>query len=243
MSRKFHPGRTHALACLILASLAAGSAAGDHHRPQPRGNAEPAQLRMMPGRKPDDAPLLLAYTLLQAGDLLAARAAYQEALRRFPASADALLGMASVARHLGQNGEAERYLRQALEADPLHDAALAAAIAALAAVDPLAAESRLNNLLAATPDSAPLRFQLGNLHAHRQRWAEARLAYAAAAGADGDMPDYHFNLAVSLEHLHEARAASHQYRLALAAAAHRSPGFQREEARRRWLALAGGEEK
>lgn len=94
-----------------------------------------------------------------------------------------------------------------------------------AEADPQTAESRLKSLLSAQPESAALNFALGNLYARQNRWPEAQQVYFNAVAADGDNPDYLFNLAVSLDHLRQPRLAGQHYRMALEAAARRPAAF------------------
>ena len=64
--------------------------------------------------------------------------------------------------------------------------------------------------------------------------------YFNAVAADGDNPDYLFNLAVSLEQLRQPQEAARHYRLALAAAHQRAGAFAGTlvEARLQQLAAA-----
>jgi tetratricopeptide (TPR) repeat protein len=102
-----------------------------------------------------------------------------------------------------------------------------------AEADPQTAESRLKTLLSAQPESAALNFALGNLYARQNRWAEAQQVYFNAVAADGDNPDYLFNLAVSLDHLRQPRLAGQHYRMALEAAARRPAAFDRDRRQKR----------
>ena len=54
-----------------------------------------------------------------------------------------------------------------------------------------------------------------------------------AVAADGDNPDYLFNLAVSLDHLRQPRLAAQHYRLALEASTKRPAAFERDQVRKR----------
>lgn len=184
-----------------------------------------------------DPSLTRGYRSLQAGDVEAARIDYEEAWRRDPKNVDVLLGLAAIAQRQGHGGDAERYRQFALEADPKDAAAQAAAIGPTAPANPLTAESRLKNLLAAQPESGSLNFALGNLYSREQRWAEAQRAYFNAVAADGDNPDYLYNLAVSLDHLRQPRPAAQHYRQALEAAERRPAAFERERAKNRLQAL------
>ncbi len=122
---------------------------------------------------------------------------------------------------------------------PADPAAQAAALSGSAAeADPQTAESRQKGLLSAQPESAPLNFALGNLYARQARWAEAQQVYFNAVAADGDNPDYLFNLAVSLDHLRQPRLAGQHYRMALEAAARRPAAFDRAGIEKRLAELA-----
>ena len=79
-------------------------------------------------------------------------------------------------------------------------------IALLGRADPLAAESRLKQLIAREP-SAYLYFTLGNLYADQSQWAAAQQAYFQAHHLEPDNPDYAYNLAVGLEHVSQPKLA------------------------------------
>lgn len=174
-----------------------------------------------------------AYDHLLSNRLEAARNDYEAAWRADPKNADALLGLATIARRQHRSADADHYYRQALEADPTNAVALAAVVGAAAQANPGLAESQLKNLLAGQPQSSPLNFALGNLYSRQNRWREAQQAYFNALAMDADNPDYLFNLAVSLDHLRQPGPAAQHYRLALAAADRRPAAFDREQARQR----------
>jgi len=174
-----------------------------------------------------------AYEALQRNDLAAAREGYQRALAREPTSRDALLGLAAIDVRSGQLESAEsRYLRL-LDTDPRDSHALASLLALRGQLDPLAAESRLKNLLANQPESAPLHFSLGNQYAQQSRWSEAQSAYFKAYSVDPENADYAFNLAVSLDQLHQRNLALDYYQRALSLAGKRSASFNLAQARTR----------
>lgn len=195
-------------------------------------------IRLQKTRPEPDPGVQRAYDHLRGRALDAARQEYERALNRDPRNLDALLGLAAIAQREGRSGDAEAYYQRALEADPKDAAAQAAALATVAAVDPAGAESRLKSALASQPESAPLNFALGNLLARQARWGEAQAAYFNAVAADGDNPDYLFNLAVSLDQLRQPRLAAQHYRLALEAAERRPAAFDRSRAERRLASLA-----
>lgn len=185
-----------------------------------------------------DASLLRAHRALQEGRMAQAQQDFLLAVQHDPHNTDALLALAAIAQHQGQNSEAEAWRQRALVADPSNPAAQAAVLGGTAAgTDPLTTESRLKTLLASQPQSAELNFTLGNLFARQQRWSEAQQAYFNAVAADSDNPDYLFNLAVSLDQLRQARPAAQHYRLALEAAARRPATFDRAQVARRLAEL------
>ena len=192
--------------------------------------ATPIRLKRTPPQV--DPNIARGYANLQGNTLDAARRDYEQALRHDPRNVDALLALAAIAQRQGQTAEAERYQQRAYEADP-KDAAAQAAVIGNASGDPLATESRLKTLLAAQPESGPLNFALGNLYSRQNRWPEAQQVYFNAVAAEGDNPDYLFNLAVSLDHLRQSKLAAQHYRLALEAAEARPAAFDRERVRRR----------
>ncbi|HEX5804398.1 MAG TPA: tetratricopeptide repeat protein [Azospira sp.] len=218
----------HTLAAwLALAAIAGGlptSASGGETGKIVRGERAPALA---------DPRLLAAYEKLRTADVDGAIADYAASLRKNPKNLDALLGMAVIAQRRHDPAGAERWYRQALAADPGDPDAQAGMIGLRGAADPLAAESRLHQLLATHAESAALNFALGNLYAGQQRWGEAQRAYFRAHAADSTNPDYLYNLACSLDQLHRPTLAASHYRAALAAASLRPGSFDpaRVEAR------------
>jgi Tfp pilus assembly protein PilF len=174
------------------------------------------------------------YAAYQAGDLSLARAEYEQALRDDPSNRDALLGIAAIEARSGRIGQAESYYRRLLQDDPRDPHAHAGLLALRAQhVDPLQVESRIKTLLANDPEASVLHFSLGNQYARQGRWDEAQRAYAKAHAADPGNPDFAFNRAVSLDHLHQRVAALEQYRIALELAGTRSANFPLEGAAER----------
>ena len=204
----------------------------------PRREAQPTQpapddsntipIRLTRSQPSIDPALARGHASLQRGEVDLARREFEQTLRRDSNNTDALLALASIAQRQGRGADAEALRQRALVANPADPAAQAAALSGSAAeADPQAAESRLKGLLSAQPESAPLNFALGNLYARQARWAEAQQVYFNAVAADGDNPDYLFNLAVSLDHLRQPRLAGQHYRMALEAAARRPAAFDR----------------
>ncbi|TMG94359.1 MAG: tetratricopeptide repeat protein, partial [Betaproteobacteria bacterium] len=173
------------------------------------------------------------YQAFQRNDLVAARDAYQRALAREPTNRDALLGLAAIDVRSGQLSSAEaRYLRL-LEIDPRDSHAVASLISLRGQLDPVASESRLKSLIASQPEAALLHFSLGNQYARQSRWAEAQAAYFKAHSVDPENADYAFNLAVSLDQLHQGKLALEFYQRALALTDKRAPSFNPAHARLR----------
>ena len=167
-----------------------------------------------------------AYAAFIAGDLAAARTAYEAALREEPANRDALLGLAATDVRTGRLEAAEAAYVRLLRADPRDPHAQAGLLGLRSArVDPLAAESRVKSLLASDPGAHVLHFALGNQLAQQGRWSEAQPHYFKAHSAEPDHPDFAFNLAVSLDHMRQFKLARQYYARALDLASKRSASF------------------
>ncbi len=162
-----------------------------------------------------------AYAALQAGQIDEARRLYDQLLER---RAEEHRRAARAGRDCGRSRAtsrrpSRRYL-QILELDPRHALAQSGLIALLGRADPLAAESRLKQLIAREP-SAYLYFTLGNLYADQSQWAAAQQAYFQAHHLEPANPDYAYNLAVGLEHVSQPKLALGFYRRAVQLAAAR----------------------
>ncbi|MBS1227885.1 MAG: Tetratricopeptide 2 repeat protein [Proteobacteria bacterium] len=227
------PSPAAAPAVPTSAPTAAPSATADNARLTPRvrpskpaataASAAPASALRLARSAPSSAPALeRAYDGLQAGRLDEAQRDYQQVLRSDAKNTDALLGLATIAARQGQTELAQSYYLRALESDPNDATAQAGLINTRGPADPMLSESRLKTALDAQPESAALHFALGNLYARQSRWSEAQQAYFHAYAAEPDNADIVFNLAVSLDHLHQNKLAAQYYRMALG-----SPGVQR----------------
>jgi tetratricopeptide (TPR) repeat protein len=174
-----------------------------------------------------------AYQAFQRNDLAAARESYQRALAREPTNRDALLGLAAIDVRNGQLSSAEARYLKLLEIDPRDSHAVANLITLRGQLDPVASESRLKSLIATHPETALLHFSLGNQYAQQSRWAEAQSAYFKAYSVDPENADYAFNLAVSLDQLHQGKLALEYYQRALALTEKRAASFTPAQARLR----------
>jgi Tfp pilus assembly protein PilF len=178
-----------------------------------------------------------AYDDLQAGRLDEAQRGYQQVLRSDAMNTDALLGLATLAARQGQTDQAQAFYQRALESDPNDPTAQAGLVNTRGQADPGLAESRLKTALAGQPDAAALHFALGNLYARQARWSEAQQSYFRAYGSEPDNADFIFNLAVSLDHLHQNRLAAQYYQMALNAPGAPNAAFDANQVKARVLEL------
>lgn len=180
----------------------------------------PAPLKLAPSQEKPRVPndVAAGYDALRAGDLPTARRSYALALTADAASIDAQLGMATVEARLGNRAAAASHYRRALDVDPRNATALAG-LASLADYSrPEGLESQLRSDVARYPQSAALRFTLGNLYASQSRWQDAQAEYFEAYRNEPASADISYNLAVALDHLGQSRLAADFYHRALEAA-------------------------
>jgi Tfp pilus assembly protein PilF len=185
-------------------------------------------------------PLQTAQSALTQGDVEAARQQFSILLKTDPHHLDALLGLAAIAERRNEPEMAWRFYQTAWTAHP-QDARVQAGMLALLSIagrlDPQNVESRLKNLIAQQPQVAAPHFALGNLLAGQSRWSEAQASYFEACRWDTRNPDYRFNLAVSLDALHQPQLAATHYRTALAAAETAPANFAAADVEARLVAL------
>lgn len=194
-------------------------------------SASPIRVTRSPARV---NPLLeQGYTAMQQGNLAQAQQAYERMLGIDARNTDALYGLAAIALQRQQPGLAEDYYLRILESDP-RDAYAHAGLAGLGGRSAGSnSESRLKTLIADQPDVAPLHFALGNLYAQEQRWRDAQQSYFLAYQNDSSNPDTAFNLAVSLDQLHQNRLAAQYYSEALRLRGTQAGAFNREQVQAR----------
>jgi tetratricopeptide (TPR) repeat protein len=204
-------------------------------------------LKDSPGAKPApplklartiDAPRIApdvsqGYDALKRGDMPAARKHYEAAVAADSASLDAHLGLATAAARTGDRTTATRHYRRALDLDPKNPSAVAGLAALADFTRPDALEAQLRADLTRFPQSAALHFTLGNLYASQSRWTEAQSAYFEAYRFDPESADLAYNLAVSLDHLGQARLAAEFYQRALAASRQQAAQFDKGQVSRR----------
>ena len=200
----------------------------------------PANLRISRTTAPAtvNSDVAAGYAALRGGDLDGSTQAYERALRTDPANRDALLGIATIQLRLNRTDAAEASFRRVMRLYP-QDTYAAAQLAALqAGSDPVGALSQVNSLIAreagrADAGNGALPFIQGNQLAAQGRWNEAQQAYFNAHRADPGNPDYSYNLAVSLDRIHELRLARDYYAKALELARSRPAGFDTTRAQTR----------
>ncbi|MDH5536708.1 MAG: tetratricopeptide repeat protein [Betaproteobacteria bacterium] len=253
---------TTPLASAPLLQEPAGPEATAQAAPQPAPRAAPARLPLTttaPAPPPRPEPVeprnkivvstgtpaprmnpLLAegYAALTAYRLEPARELYGRLLKAEPRNIDALVGLAAISAQEGKSEDAIQHYLRILELDPRHALAQSGLIAVLGRADPLAAESRLKQLISREP-SGHLYFTLGNLYADQSLWAQAQQAYFQAFHLEPANPDYAYNLAVGLEHVSQRKSALGFYQRAIELAATRPHvNFDLTRARERATRLA-----
>lgn len=183
------------------------------------------------------SPLLEAWQVYHRGEFERARVIWEKILQSDPRNGDALEGLATLAQHRGEVERASELYRSMLEQDP-HDGRALAGLIALGQAGTLGlSPAKLKTLIQSQPERAELHFALGNLLAAEARWAEAQQAFFEAQRLQPENPDYAFNLAVSLDRLHQDRLAATWYRRAIEAAQRLPPGFALDAAQARLTAL------
>ncbi|MBE0627194.1 MAG: tetratricopeptide repeat protein [Burkholderiales bacterium] len=205
---------------------------------QARTARRDGDIKITPASTQADPVLLSAYQAFNAGDLARSRDDYQQVLRSSPDNRDALLGLAAVEMQDRHYDAAARFYTRLLELDPLDAHAHAGLIGLKGQIDPVSAESRLKNMIAAQPEASFLNFTLGNQYAAQGRWAEAQQAYFRAYTGDPEHPDFAYNLAVSLDKMHQPGPALEYYRRALALAQGRPVSFDAAQVSKRVSQLA-----
>ncbi|MEZ5445676.1 MAG: tetratricopeptide repeat protein [Gammaproteobacteria bacterium] len=179
-----------------------------------------------------------AYDAYQRGDYGRAETLYRTALARYPGNRDALLGIAALSWRSGDKVSAAGIYQRLLQANPNDATARSALLTLQKDKNPVVDESTVKLLLHREPESAQLRFVLGNIYARQQRWPEAQQAYFDAFTRDKTNPDVAYNLAVSLDNLGQRAAALDHYRKAVDLARQRPARFAAAAAQSRIQALA-----
>lgn len=184
-------------------------------------------------RKADVSPHELAYAQWQAGDIAAAKQAYETILKANSKDTEALVGLGSMAQQKDNNAVAVDYLVRAVKTQPDHAYALAALASLSTSKNRKQLESDLMQLAKDNPEVAELPFILGNWYARDKRWNDAQQAYFDAFNRNANSADYAFNLAIALDQIGKAASAEGFYRKAVALAPGSNTHFDIKLARAR----------
>lgn len=219
-----------------------GVAAANKGKPwtQPIGAKKRSAKKRTPPQEPaklvastDQDPLQEGYRALSEGKLEQAEQKYLAALAQHPHEKDALLGLAVIAHRNLQIDRAAAYYRQVLRED-LGNAAAAAGLVSLSAqADPALAESQLKELLDIKPTAHEFHYALGSALARQLRWGEAQQSFFRAFKLEPDNAAYAYNLAVSLDRLHQPAQALLYYEKASQLAKPDDPTLDRDVISRR----------
>jgi len=207
----------------------------DERREAAYAKPAPDPIRLTRTKSRINPQLEEGYAALQQGNYAQAQQAYERVLGSDSKSLDALYGLAAIAVARQQQDLAEDYFLRILEIDPRDPVAQSGLTTRAGS----GAESRLKTLIADQPDVPQLQFALGNVYAQSQRWRDAQQAYFMAFKNDSENPDAAFNLAVSLDQLHQAKLAAQYYTEALRLAGNRPATFSRAQVQSRLAQLQG----
>ncbi len=196
-----------------------------------RAPAHPAMAITRQQEADSITPVLFdAYDAYEHGDYVRAEKGYREVLAKDARNRDALLGMAAISQQQGQDENAQYYYRQVLLLDPRDPVAQGAMSAYSTGEDN---ESRLKQMISEQPRSAALHYALGNLYARQSRWGDAQQSYFSARMLEPSNAQFTYNLAVSLDHLGQNKAAAQHYQQALQLDANNNAGFDHAQAQKR----------
>lgn len=168
------------------------------------------------GQKSQAHPRLLqAYSALQRGDDKTALNLYRTVLQQDVRNRDALLGLAAIAVRHRQFPQATQYYQEVLKYYPQDPVAKTNLLSISEKTAGEERESQLKTLANTAQKPAYIHFQLGLIYAQQERWNEAQQAFFEAYRLEPQQADYAYNLAVSLEHLHQSQAAVTYYQRAV----------------------------
>jgi Tfp pilus assembly protein PilF len=158
-----------------------------------------------------------AWKALAAGRLDEAELLYARVLSEQPNHVDALVGLAHVLHRRGQREAALQTYRLALSHAPDNATALSGSLALMSEADPATAESRLKDYIESRPQDDAAHVSLGQTLGRQGRWSEAQASFFKAYTLQPQSAVNAYNLAVSLDHLHQYAQALKFYRAAVAA--------------------------
>ncbi|MDM8568070.1 tetratricopeptide repeat protein [Thiotrichales bacterium HSG1] len=172
-----------------------------------------------------------AYNALQSGNNKKAKRAYQQVLRHDKNNRDALLGMAALAVRDNNIQQAQQFYRLILRKYPKDNHAQVGLINSFG--NNPKSETKLKLLLRESPKAAYIHFSLGNLYASQGRWELAQPAYFEAMRYDKKHAGYAYNLAISLDHINQPKAALTYYQRALNLANNQKVNFNPKTVQKR----------
>jgi len=227
---------------VLLTARATGEASGSAlaNAPQTDSGASAAAIRLRPLELNSEkirALLQDAYSAEARGDALAAKKGYERVLEVDANNGDAWVGLAGLAANSGDANGASQYYRRALEIDPSDSVALAGYLGLQTGIQAQDYEARLRQFIARDGMQPVLLSALGRLLGREGRWLEAQEIFFQAWSADPTQPDIAFNLAVSLERIHQSEAAVTYYQRALQLARDHGSHFDQKLANERIAAL------
>ena len=176
----------------------------------------------------EPSKLDLAYQSLSQGRLQEAEQYYQEALKGDRLNPDIYIGLGNIALRTGKTTVAEAAFRRALELNPTNQYTQSMLLSMSNASDGQQVASRLTSIANQDKQGEGLSSTytlLGSQQAAQGRWHDAQQAYFNAFNTDPTNPDCAYNLAVSLEQIHQSKSAIAFYKKALELSKIRTPNF------------------
>lgn len=184
--------------------------------------------------------LISARQYPQAAELL------EQILTLQPASIQALMLYGSLQLSLGNQSRASEMFSRVISLDPGN---ISARVGFLQSIPGYSADDLIrefSRLQQNSPDNHLLAFELGRAFATQSRWTEAARSFNRALELAGSstannqvLPDYAFNLAVSLDRRGERMQAIRYYNEALDRAGSSQTGFDQDVVKQRVIFLSG----
>jgi len=183
---------------------------------QTQAGSDSSTLEISSSQRPEQKQAWLreAYDAYQAGNDELALGLYNKVLEVDPGNRNALLARAAIYVQNNNSADAIRDYQKLLLANPKDSLAMTSLIT-VANYSPRETETQLKLMIRENPDSPYLNFALANTYSAQERWREAQGYYFRALQGNPGDPNYAYNLAVSLEHIAQPRAAIAYYQRAL----------------------------
>lgn len=159
--------------------------------------------------------LNVAYTAYQNQDFDLAERLYKQILQKNHYNIDALNALGIMAEKKGHKKQARVFFEHVMQLDSNQIFAKQALIRLQNNPIPSNQESYYKSLIDKFPDSAPSYAALANIYSTEKQWLKAQKVYFKAIDITPNNPDYHFNLAITLDHLSKPKIALRYYQKAL----------------------------